>query len=203
MDSEILIASVDQSTTTTKFSVFKSNGELVEQTIVDHKQIVPKQGWLEHDPEQIMANVHKSAQLTIEKLKQKGINHNNIKGVGVTNQRQTIVAWDSKTGKPLHNAIVWCDNRTVEIADRWSSQHGDMKEKVGLVASSYFSLFKILWLIQNVSEVREKLKEKQVRFGNIDTWVVYNLTGKYVTDASNASRTFLYNIQGFWDQKII
>lgn len=121
----------------------------------------------------------------------------------MTNQRETIVAWDSQTGKPLYNAIVWCDNRTVSIADKWAADHKDMKERVGLIASSYFSLFKILWLIENVPEVKTKLQEKTVRFGTIDSWVVFNLTGRYVTDASNASRTFLYNLKGHWDLEIV
>lgn len=147
-----------------------------------------------------MNNVKLSIEQTITKLRGKGLSEGSIVGVGVANQRETVVAWDAETGRPLYNAIVWCDNRTTGIAERWSEKHGDMKSRVGLVASSYFSLFKILWLIENVPEVKEKLEQKKVRFGTIDTWVVYNLTGRYVTDASNASRTFLYNLKGYWDE---
>lgn len=135
-------------------------------------------------------------------MKDKGIKPESIRGVGVTNQRETIVAWDSETGEPLYNAIVWCDARTADIADAFAKKHGDMKERVGLVPSSYFSLFKILWLVENVPIVKQKLNENKVRFGNIDTWVVYHITGKYVTDASNASRTFLYNLKGHWDEEL-
>lgn len=102
----------------------------------------------------------------------------------------------------MYNAIVWCDARTADIAEAFQQKHGDMKERVGLVASSYFSLFKILWLVYNVPIVKQRLAEKKVRFGNIDTLVVYQLTGKYVTDASNASRTFLYNLKGHWDEDL-
>lgn len=196
------MASIDQSTTSTKFSVFLTTGELVEQTILEHKQIVPKEGWLEHDPNEIIKNVHATIEQTVVKLAVKGYKAGDIRGVGVTNQRETIVAWDADTGQPLYNAIVWCDTRTVDIAEDFAKKHGDMKERVGLVASSYFSLFKILWLIHNVPIVKQKLESGKVRFGNIDTLVVYQLTGQYVTDASNASRTFLYNLQGHWDEHL-
>jgi glycerol kinase len=104
-----------------------------------------------------MTNVHLSIDKTVEKLRARGLSENSIVGVGVANQRETVVAWDADTGKPLYNAIVWCDNRTVAIANKWSENHGDMKQRVGLVASSYFSLFKILWLVENVPEVKAKL----------------------------------------------
>lgn len=170
---------------------------------MEHKQIVPKEGWLEHDPLEIIKSVTISAEQTLAKIKDKGYTLKNLVGLGVTNQRETVVAWDAETGRPFHNAIVWCDSRTVTIAEEFGKKHGDLKEKVGLVASSYFSLFKILWLIENVPEVKARLDENKVRFGTIDTWVIYNLTGKYVTDASNASRTFLYNLKGHWDEDIM
>jgi glycerol kinase len=109
------------------------------------------------------------------------------------------VAWD-EAGEPYHRAIVWCDTRCKDICSRFSQKYGDkLKQKTGLPVSTYFTLFKILWLKENVPAIQKAIDEDKIRFGTIDSWVVYNLTGKYVTDASNASRTFLCNLRGEWD----
>lgn len=125
-----------------------------------------------------------------------------IRGLGVTNQRQSVVCWNRK-GQPFYNAIVWCDTRTKKICEQFKVKHGEFKHKTGLPVSTYFTLFKILWLIENVPQVAKAIQEDDIMFGTIDSWVVYNLTGQFVTDASNASRTYLCNLQGEWDDQLI
>lgn len=124
-------------------------------------------------------------------------------GLGICNQRETIVCWDEE-GNPLYNAIVWCDSRTLEICEQFSKIHGDFKGTTGLPVSTYFSLFKILWLVDNVPEIQKKFEEGKIKFGTIDSWLAYKLTGKHVTDASNASRTYLCNIKkAQWDEELL
>jgi glycerol kinase len=126
-----------------------------------------------------------------------------IRGLGVTNQRETVVCWDP-TGKPYYKAIVWCDTRCKDVCDRFTKDHGNhFKERTGLPVSTYFTLFKILWLKENVPEIQKAIDEDRIMFGTVDTWIIYNLTGKYVTDASNASRTYLYNLKGYWDLDLL
>ena len=198
------LGSIDQSTTSTKFSIFSKEGQLLAQDIVEHKQITPNQGWLEHDPQEIIKNVHLAVNNTIQKMVQIApeFSVKQIRGVGVTNQRETVVAW-SPQGKVYHNAIVWCDTRCKEVCDEFIKKYGQQyKQKTGLPVSTYFTLFKILWLRKNVPEVEKAIKDDKIRFGTIDSWVIYNLTGQYVTDASNASRTYLCNLKGQWDEEL-
>ena len=199
----MLVGSIDQSTTGTKFALFKPNGDQLLQVYRPHKQISLHEGWLEHNPEEILTNVEECVAEAVGKLGGHNYSLKDIKGIGICNQRETLVAWDSETGRSLNNAIVWCDTRTTQIAKKFQENHGSFKERTGLVASSYFSLFKMLWLLENNPEVKSRLEKGTLRFGTMDTWVVQKLTGKYVTDASNASRTFLYNLKGHWDLDLI
>ena len=198
------LASLDQSTTGTKFSIYKPDGTLMDQEIVPHSQICHKEGWLEHNPNQIYHNVQKSMSVVMDRLEQKiSLRKEQIIGMGISNQRETIVCWDEH-GNPLHNALVWCDTRTEEVCKNFSLKHGHFSEKTGLPVSTYFSLFKILWMLDNVDGLREKVERGKVRFGTIDSWVAYKLTGRYVTDASNASRTHLCDINtGKWDSELM
>lgn len=195
------IASLDQSTTSTKFSVFSTDGGLIAKHLIEHEQICKAEGWLEHNPLQIINNVRDCISGAVEQAKEKGImlNSTTLLGVGVTNQRQTVVCWD-ENGIPLFNAIVWCDNRCADVCERFKQKHGEFKQKTGLPVSAYFTLFKIMWMMENVEAVRLAVQQKRARFGTIDSWVIFNLTGEYVTDASNASRTYLCNLNGQWDE---
>lgn len=206
LDSDMqYVCSLDQSTTSTKFSLFRPNGQLVAQEIIEHQQITPAQGLLEHDPLQIVHNVETAIQRVVARTKDTcpDFEVKQIQGLGITNQRETVIGWDP-SGKPYYNAIVWCDTRSKDICDRFTEAHGNKyKERTGLPVSTYFTLFKIIWLAENVPEVQKAIQEDKIRFGTIDTWVVYNLTGKYVTDASNASRTFMCNLKGEWDPELV
>jgi glycerol kinase len=125
-------------------------------------------------------------------------------GLGLCNQRETVVCWDAESQDPLYNAIVWCDARTKDVCEKFKQKHGSFVEKTGLPVSTYFTIFKIIWLMENVEGLKQKVDEGKVRFGTIDTWVTLKLTGKYVTDASNASRTHLMDITtGQWDKQLL
>lgn len=127
-----------------------------------------------------------------------------ILGLGLCNQRETVVCWDPKTGEPLHNAIVWCDARTKHVCEKFKDKYGNFTNKTGLPVSTYFTMFKIIWILETVPGLAERAQAGTVRFGTIDSWVAYKLTGQFVTDASNASRTHLYNIvSNEWDQELL
>eukprot|EP01016_Furgasonia_blochmanni_P056389 TRINITY_DN9605_c0_g1_i2.p1 TRINITY_DN9605_c0_g1~~TRINITY_DN9605_c0_g1_i2.p1 ORF type:complete len:545 (+),score=138.61 TRINITY_DN9605_c0_g1_i2:96-1730(+) len=203
-----LIASIDQSTTSTKFFVFSLTGEIIANVLKPHKQITPQPGWLEHDPMEIIENVNAVIAEGMEQVKAKGFATSSIKCLGVTNQRETVVAWNKNTGKPYYNAVVWSDTRTAGIVERFIKKHGGnenhFKELTGLPIATYFSALKIRWLIENVEEIRNDLAN--VYFGTADTWTIYNLTkgGSFVTDVTNASRTFLMNITTLkWDESLL
>lgn len=206
-----LIGAIDQGTSSTRFLVFENGtGRLMASSQVEIKRIVPKEGWVEIDPLAIMdsvystiANVHE--QLTAsygDSLSQL------LKCIGICNQRESAVVWDSQTGLPLYNVIVWMDNRTKDIVDKMidSAPGRDfnwLKDKTGLPMSTYFSAFKLKWLIDNVHEVKMALKEKRLLFGTVDSWILWNLTGQHLTDVSNASRTFLMDIETLeWDKSL-
>jgi len=171
------LSSIDQSTTSTKFSVFRPDGVTVAKEIIEHKQICVADGLLEHDPQEIISNVYECINRVILKLKEDSdFDISQIKGTGVTNQRETTICWN-KEGKPYYNAIVWCDTRCKEECEWFKSKYGELKNKTGLPVSTYFSLFKILWLINHVPSVKEAIERDDIFFGTIDTWVIYNLTG--------------------------
>eukprot|EP01017_Pseudomicrothorax_dubius_P003102 TRINITY_DN10360_c0_g1_i6.p1 TRINITY_DN10360_c0_g1~~TRINITY_DN10360_c0_g1_i6.p1 ORF type:complete len:499 (+),score=121.57 TRINITY_DN10360_c0_g1_i6:54-1550(+) len=203
-----LVVAIDQSTTSTKFNAFDIEGRTVALFLKEHTQITPKPGWLEHDPTEIIGNVRECIETGFEKLKSSGYSVEDVKAIGVTNQRETVVAWDRRTGAPYYNAVVWSDTRTREICERVTAKHGgDMNKfqaKTGLPINTYFSAFKIVWLIENVPAISANIDN--VCFGTIDTWIVWNLTGGavFATDVTNASRTFLIDLKTLqWDDELL
>lgn len=201
-------AAIDQGTTSTRFMIFDHSGNVVGVDQKEHEQIYPKPGWVEHDPMEIWTRT----QEVIEgALRKSGVDPKDIAAVGVTNQRETTIVWDKATGKPVYNAIVWQDTRTDKICNELAADGGQdrFRPKTGLPLATYFSGPKIKWILDNIPGVREKAEKGEVIFGNIDTWVIWNLTGGpkggvHVTDVSNASRTMLMNLETLdWDDEIL
>jgi glycerol kinase len=201
-------AAVDQGTTSTRFMIFDHSGKVVSVAQKEHEQIYPKPGWVEHDPMEIWA---RTQEVIKEALAKANVDPKDIAAVGVTNQRETTVIWEKATGKPVYNAIVWQDTRTDRICNDLAKDGGQdrFRPKVGLPLATYFSGPKIKWVLDNIEGVREKAEKGEVLFGNIDTWVIWNLTGGpnggvHVTDVSNASRTMLMNLETLdWDPEIL
>jgi glycerol kinase len=201
------IASIDQGTTSTRCMIFNHQGEPVSLHQLEHKQILPRPGWVEHDPLEIWRN---AAVVIWEALRKAGATARDIAAVGITNQRETTLAWDKFSGQPLYNAIVWQDTRTDKIIHQLAEEGGidRFREKVGLPLATYFSGPKIKWMLENVDGLRTAAEEGRAIFGNIDTWLIWNLTGgvnggKHVTDVTNASRTMLMNLERLdWDEEI-
>jgi len=201
-------AAVDQGTTSTRFMIFDHAGMVVGVYQKEHEQIYPKPGWVEHDPMEIWQATQEVIDGALKKYK---IDPKDIAAVGVTNQRETTVVWDRSTGKPVYNAIVWQDTRTDTICNELAKSGGQdrFRPKVGLPLATYFSGPKIKWILDNVPGVRAKAEKGEVLFGNIDTWVIWNLTGGsnggvHVTDVTNASRTMLMNLETLdWDDEIL
>lgn len=202
------VAAIDQGTTGTRFMIFNHAGQVVASAYQEHQQIYPKPGWVEHDPDEIW-NV--TCQVIRRALDESDINPQQVLGIGITNQRETTIVWDRTTGQPLCNAIVWQCTRTRDIC-QGLIQHGLeplIRERTGLVVATYFSGPKIKWILDHVPGVREKAKRGQALFGNVDTWLIWNLTGGvnggvHVTDYSNASRTMLMNLHTLdWDDEIL
>lgn len=200
-----LIASIDQGTTSTRCIFFNKKGEIVAMAQKEHKQIFPKSGWVEHDPVEIAKN-------TLEVIAQARIKNNislnQIVACGVTNQRETTVVWNKKTGKPYYNAIVWQDARLSKKVEELKKRLGDefVQKKTGLPLSTYFSGLKIQWLLENVEGLREDAEKGLAIFGNMDTFTVWNLTNGelHITDVTNASRTQLMNLETLnWDKEIL
>ncbi len=201
-------AAVDQGTTSTRFMVFDHGGQVVGVEQKEHEQKYPKPGWVEHDPLEIW----KRTQEVIKGgLKKAGVAPGDLAAVGVTNQRETTVVWERSTGQPVYNAIVWQDTRTDKLCDLLAKDGGQdrFRPKTGLPLATYFSGPKIQWVLDNVDGVREKAEAGEVLFGNIDTWVIWNLTGgpqggAHVTDVTNGSRTMLMNLETLdWDEGIL
>jgi glycerol kinase len=199
---------IDQGTTSTRFMIFDYNGAVVGVDQKEHEQIYPKPGWVEHDPLEIMEATNAVIAGALSKYK---IDVKDIAACGVTNQRETTVVWEKATGKPVFNAIVWQDTRTDQICNELAKDGGQdrFREKVGLPLATYFSGPKVKWILDNVEGVREKAEKGEVLFGNIDTWVIWNLTGGpkggvHVTDVTNASRTMLMNLETLdWDPDML
>ncbi len=201
-------AAIDQGTTSTRFMVFDHEGRVVCFDQKEHEQIFPKPGWVEHDPMEIWERT----QSVIRGALAKGnIDPKDIAAVGITNQRETAVVWDKTTGKPLYNAIVWQDTRTDTIINEFAKDGGQdrFREKVGLPLATYFSGPKVKWILDNVDGARAAADRGDAVFGNIDTWVLWNLTGgvnggKHYTDVTNASRTMLMDLKTLdWDEEIM
>jgi glycerol kinase len=197
------IAAVDQGTTSTRFIIFDRTGHVVAVDQKEHKQIYPKPGWVEHDPLEIWERTREVIRSALAKAK---CAVSDLAAVGVTNQRETTVVWDKNTGKPVSHAIVWQDTRTDEICNGLSKVGGQdrFRSKTGLPLATYFSGPKIKWILDNVEGARAKAEKGELLFGNIDTWVIWNLTGTHVTDVTNASRTMLMNLQSLdWEDEIL
>src|ERR687888_391669 len=199
-------AAVDQGTTSTRFMVFDHGGQVVSVDQKEHEQIYPKPGWVEHDPMEIWQRTQEVVRAGLDK-----VNASDIAGVGVTNQRETTVVWERSSGRPVYNAIVWQDTRTDQICNELSADGGQdrFRDKTGLPIATYFSGPKIKWILDNVDGVRSKAESGEVLFGNIDTWVIWLLTGGpdggvHVTDVTNASRTMMMDLQTLdWDEEIL
>ncbi|SHI10410.1 glycerol kinase GlpK [Sporanaerobacter acetigenes] len=199
------IMALDQGTTSSRTILFNKNAEIVQVAQKEFKQIYPKPGWVEHDPMEIWGSQMGVAR---EVLETAGVRPQEVAAIGITNQRETTVVWDKNTGKPIYNAIVWQCRRTAPICDELKKRGLEeyIKDNTGLVIDAYFSGTKIKWILDNVEGAREKAENGELLFGNIDTWLLWNLTrGKvHVTDYSNASRTMLFNIKNLcWDEKIL
>ena len=198
-----LIGALDQGTTSTRFMVFDRAGKVVSVAQEEHSQIFPKPGWVEHDPVEIIDKVRRVIGLALNKA---GIAASGLAAVGVTNQRETAVLWDRKTGQPVSNAIVWQDTRTAELCERLGGSQGidRFRAETGLPLATYFSGPKIAWLLENDPGVRSRAARGELCFGTIDSWVVWNLTGgRHVTDVTNASRTMLMDLRALrWSDEI-
>ena len=193
---------LDQGTTSSRAIIFNKKGEIVAKSQNEFNQFYPQNGWVEHDPNEILFSVV-SAMISV--IRKKGINPEQIAGIGITNQRETTILWDKETGKPLYNAIVWQCRRTAEYCEELKSEGlGDyIKSKTGLLIDAYFSATKIKWILDNVDGAREKAERGEVLFGTVDTWLIWSLTGgkAHVTDYSNACRTMLFDIDKLcWDE---
>ena len=199
------ILSLDQGTTSSRAIVFDRQGAILSIAQKEFQQIFPKSGWVEHDANEIW---NSQIEVTREALAQMDIQASDIAGLGITNQRETTVVWDRKTGEPIHNAIVWQDRRTAEFCDelKAAGRESLFQQKAGLVIDAYFSGTKIKWILDNVSGAREKAQQGELAFGTIDCWLIWKLTqGKlHITDATNACRTMIYNIHtGEWDDELL
>jgi glycerol kinase len=199
------ILSLDQGTTSSRAILFDHAGSIVSVAQKEFPQIFPKPGWVEHDPRDIWAS---QAGVAAEVLTKASVGAADIAAIGITNQRETTLVWDRFTGKPIYNAIVWQDRRTAGVCDRLRARKLDrvIRKKTGLVIDAYFSATKVQWILQNVRGARERAKVGDLAFGTVDSWLIWNLTGGkvHVTDASNASRTMLYDIsKGDWDDELL
>lgn len=202
------VAAIDQGTTSTRCMIFNHSGESVGSQQLEHEQIYPKPGWVEHDPMEIWQRTKDVVEGAMEKV---GITHKDLAAVGITNQRETTVVWDRRTGEPLHNAIVWMDTRNNKLVAEVTKEAGGQdvfRPVVGLPLATYFSGLKVKWLLENVPAVKKAADAGHAMFGNIDTWIIYNLTGGanggvHVTDVTNASRTMLMDIEKLeWSDKM-
>jgi glycerol kinase len=198
------ILALDQGTTSSRAIVFGHDGSILAVAQQEFRQIFPQAGWVEHDPEEIWKTQLETAQAALRKA---GLSASDIAGIGITNQRETTLLWDRKTGVPIHNAIVWQDRRTAAFCDglKAAGRAPLVQERAGLVIDAYFSGSKVRWLLDNVPGARERAERGELAFGTIDSWLVWKLTGgkQHIIDVSNASRTMLYNLRGSWDDELL
>ena len=202
---EQYILALDQGTSSSRAIVFDHDGRIRATAQKEFTQHFPRPGWVEHDPREIWSS---EASVIAEAISGMGINGLDIAAIGITNQRETTMVWDAATGEPIYNAIVWQDRRTSEYCDSLKAEGlTDMiRQKTGLLIDAYFSATKIRWILENVPGAREKARKGELRFGTVDTWLIWNLTrGEvHVTDVSNASRTMLFNINDLqWDEELL
>jgi len=207
-----LVGSIDQGTSSSRFMVFEAgSSKVVAKHQVEVTQLFPHESWVEQDPLELLSSVQECVQAVVDQLQKEGISLNRLKGVGITNQRETTIVWHRKTGKPLYNAVVWCDARNGLEVGHLSSKFGQdhLREMCGLPLATYFSATKLVWLLKNIPKVKEASESGDLMFGTVDSWLIYHLTGgpqggSHSTDVTNASRTMLMNIESLkWDQELL
>ena len=197
------IISIDQGTTSSRAVIFSDKGELIGFEQLEFKQFFPNDGWVEHDPEEIWLSVVQVLNLCIKRF---NLSASDIASIGITNQRETVVIWDKKTGKPIYNAIVWQDRRTSDFCDSLKGSQDLIQLKTGLTIDPYFSASKVNWILDQVDGARQRAENGELLFGTIDSFLIWKLTeGRdHKTDVSNASRTMLYNIEtNEWDEELL
>ena len=202
---EKFILALDQGTTSSRSIVYNREGEIVSVAQQEFAQIFPKEGWVEHDPEEIWSS---QMAVAFEAILKAGLTYKDIETIGITNQRETTIVWDKETGAPVYNAIVWQCRRTADYCDSLKSAgySSIIKEKTGLIIDPYFSGTKLNWILENVQGAREKAEEGKLLFGTVETWLIWKMTGGkvHITDYSNASRTMMFNIHTLeWDRDIL
>jgi glycerol kinase len=202
------VGSIDQGTTSTRFMVFDRSGRIVSVAQKEHEQIFPRAGWVEHDALEIW---RRTQEVIVEALEKRGLRAADLAAIGITNQRETAVVWERKTGRPISNAIVWQDTRVADDVAEFAKRGGQnrFRAQTGLPLSTYFSGLKLRWILRNVAGARERAEAGELLFGNIDAFLVWNLTGGptsevHVTDVTNASRTQLLNLETLdWDDGLL
>ena len=199
------ILSLDQGTTSSRAIVFDKQWSIISIAQKEFTQYFPQPGWVEHDPNEIWST---QVGVAAEAITKEGLTSQNIAGIGITNQLETLVVWDRKTGKPVYNAIVWQDKRTSDFCDELKAKGKSefIREKTGLVIDAYFSATKVTWILDHVEGVRERAEAGDLILGTIDTWLIWNFTKgeQHVTDVTNASRTMLFNIHTMdWDEELL
>ena len=204
-DKSQFILALDQGTTSSRAIIFDHHGQVIAVSQKEFKQYFPQPGWVEHDPMEIWSS---QASVASEVIANANLKWSQIAAIGITNQRETSIVWDKKTGQPIYNAIVWQDRRTSKICDELRKKGLDKKiqSKTGLIPDAYFSATKIQWLLENVALAKERAEKGELAFGTVDSWLIWQFTNgeKHVTDVSNASRTMLYNIHELtWDNELL
>jgi len=207
-----LIGSIDQGTSSSRFIIFEAQtGNVIAEHQIEVEQLFPHESWVEQKPEALLSSVSECVEVVCGQLEAGGYSLDQVAGVGITNQRETTVVWDKLTGRPLYNAVVWCDARNGVQVQRLHEKFGQdqLRPQCGLPLATYFSATKLSWLIDNVPEVAQAAEEERLMFGTVDTWLVWNLTGgleggRHLTDVTNASRTMLMNINTLqWDNSLL
>lgn len=199
------VIALDQGTTSSRCILFDKQGKICSVAQKEFTQIYPKPGWVEHDPREIWSS---QFSVMVEAMGKIGATHDDIAGIGITNQRETTIVWDKETGEPVYNAIVWQCRRTSDIIDDLKEKglHDHIKNTTGLVPDAYFSATKVKWILDHVEGSRERAKRGELLFGTVDTWLIWNLTQgtTFVTDVTNASRTMMFDINKLkWDETIL
>ena len=202
------VGAIDQGTTSSRFMIFDHGGRVTSIAQKEHEQIYPKPGWVEHDPAEVWG---RTEEVIGDAMASAGISKDDLAAIGITNQRETAVVWDRTTGKAVHNAIVWQDTRTDTICDRLMTEGGQdrFRATTGLPIATYFSGPKVRWILDNVDGAAARAESGDLLFGNMDTWVIWNLTGGvdgglHITDVSNASRTLLMDLATLdWDDRLL
>ncbi len=198
------VGAIDQGTTSSRFILFDQSARIVASHQIEHRQIFPAPGYVEHDPIEIKNNVLKCIYQTLKKAE---VSAEEIAAIGITNQRETFVVWNKNNGKPYHNALVWQDTRSEKIVKRMAEKIGceHLTELTGLPSASYFSASKLMWLLENMPEIRQAAKKGEALFGTMESWIIWWLTGgKHVTDISNASRTQMMELEsGRWSEELL